>query len=323
MLPTIRTFRNTDVAAICKVWNAHYGDLGTHCQLTPLQLELSTLAKPYFESQDLLVAEYDEQIIGFLHVGPVPNEVLSDSKEHSAAIAALCIVPCNEETLAAQLLLRQAEKILVERGTQLCSFKPLAPATPFYQGFGPADSMIGATTSERRGCEWIRAAGFTPVQPTTQWELDLGRYQPPIDRVQIQIRRSATVERLPEEPLLPWWQACWLGHMEPFQFDLIHRAQRRIMCGALFWSVAMELQTSPDSIAWLWTPSIPDEEMGGDSITFLLGEACRQLQSERLDLIRTVTTASDIPIHAILRRLSFTSEQSGVVFEKRLDSVRQ
>ncbi len=321
MLPTIRTFRNTDVAAICKVWNAHYGDLGANCQLTPLQLELSTLAKPYFEAQELLVAEYDEQVIGFLHMGPVPNSDLSDIRDRVAAIAALCIVPCNEETLAARLLLQRAEALLAQRGVMGCSFKPLAPTCPFYQGFGPADSMIGATTSERRGCDWIRAAGFTPSQPTTQWELDLGRYQPPIDRVQIQIRRGSTVERLADEPTMPWWQACWLGHMEPLQFELKHRTLGQTICVALFWTVAMELQTSPDSIAWLWTPAVPPEEQGGASLTFLLGEACRQLQAERVDLIRTVTSASDTRIHAILRRLSFTSEQSGVVFEKQLASA--
>ncbi len=317
MLPTIRTFRNTDVAAICKVWNAHYGDLGAQYQLTPLQLELSTLAKPYFEAQELLVAEYDEQVIGFLHIGPVPNADLSDAQDGAAAIAALCIVPCNAETQAANLLIQRAETLLAERGVQVCSFKPLAPACPFYQGFGPADSMIGATTSERRGCDWLKTAGFKPMQPTTQWELDLGRYQPPIDRVQIQVRRSSTVERLADEPQFPWWQACWLGHMEPFLFELRNRSQGQTVCRTLFWTVAMELQTSPDSITWLWAPTISDEEQGGDSLTFLLGEACRQLQGERVSVIRTVTSASDTRIHAILRRLSFTSEQSGVVFEKR------
>lgn len=318
MLPTIRTFRNTDVAALCKVWNAHFGDLGAECRLAPLQLELATLAKPYFVSEELLVAEYDEQVVGFLHVSPLPTDDWSGISSSAAAIAALCIVPCDGEGDVAQALLTRAEKLLIGRRIELCRYKPLLPGCAYYQGFGPADSMIGATTSERRGCSWVTAAGFTAAQATTQWELDLSNYQPPIDRLQIQIRRSSRIERLPDEPSLPWWQACWLGHTEPIQFELLHRSEPRVICEALFWTVAMELQTSPDAIAWLWTPSIPNQEQGAEQLTFLLGEACRQLQAERMDLVRTATAAQATPLNSILRRLSFTAEQSGVVFEKRL-----
>ncbi len=318
MLSTIRTFRNTDVAAICKVWNAHYGDLGAECRLTPLQLELATLAKPYFMAKDLLVAEHDEQVVGFLHLSPVPNGDSSEVSVNEAAIAALCCVPCDGEGTVASTLLARAQTLLIERRIELCRFKPLLPGCAFYQGFGPADSMIGATTSERRGCSWLKEAGFIPAQATTQWELDLSNYQPPIDRVQIQIRRSTLIERLPDEPLVPWWQACWLGHTEASQYELHLRSEQRMIGNALFWTVAMELQTSPDMIAWLWPPAMPAGEQGADHLTFLLGEVCRQLQSERLDLVRTATAANDTRLNGILRRLSFTAEQSGMVFEKRL-----
>ncbi|MEO8271806.1 MAG: hypothetical protein ABI557_18930, partial [Aureliella sp.] len=217
-----------------------------------------------------------------------------------------------------EALLARAETLLSQRRIELCRFKPLLPDCAFYQGFGPADSMIGATTSERRGYSWLTAAGFTPAQATTQWELDLSIYQPPIDRVQIQIRRSTQLERLPDEPTVPWWQACWLGHTESNQYELHQRSEQRKICDVLFWTVAMELQTSPDTIAWLWPPAIPAVELGAEYLTFVLGEVCRQLQSERLDLVRTAAAASDTRLNSILRRLSFTAEQSGMVLEKHL-----
>ena len=136
--------------------------------------------------------------------------------------------------------------------------------------------------------------------------------------MQIQIRRSTQIERLPDEPAMPWWQACWMGHTESSQYELHHRSEKRMICGALFWTVAMELQTSPDMIAWLWPPATPAGELGPEHLTFLLGEVCRQLQSERLELVRTATAANDTRLTGILRRLSFTAEQSGMVFEKRL-----
>lgn len=286
--------------------------------MTPLQFELATLAKPYFVAKDLLVAEYDEQPVGFLHLSPVLADGWDEPRSDMAAIAALCIVPCDGEDTVARSLLLRSEAMLNDRRVQACRYKPLLPDCLFYQGLGPADSMIGATISERRGCSWIKSSGFTPSLATTQWELDLSKYQPPIDRVQLQIRRSSQVERSVDEPAMPWWQACWMGHTEPSKFELVQRGADRTICDALFWTVAFEIQTSPESIAWLWPLVIPNGELPTEHLTFLLGEACRQLQAERVDLIRTATAANDTPLNGILRRLSFIAEHSGMVFEKRL-----
>jgi hypothetical protein len=318
VLPAIRTFRNTDVAALCKVWNAHFGDLGFDCRLNPLQLELICLAKPYFIAQDLLIAEYDQQIVGFLHLGPVGRSDLMDVQPDVMAIAALCIVPCDSEGQVAQALLQRAEQAMRGRSIRVCRFKPMLPECPFYQGLGPADSMVGATTSERRSCAWVTEAGFVPVLPTTQWELDLTNFQPPIDRQQLQIRRSSIVERETDEPPMPWWQACLLGHAEPVLYRLLQRTPPLPLCEALYWTVATELQTSATSTTWLWTPALPVDESGAAQLTFLLGETCRQLQSERLELVRTATPASHTQVNTLLRRLGFVAEQSGMVFEKLL-----
>lgn len=321
MLPSIRTFRNTDLAAVCKVWNAHFGDLGTSCQIDPLRLELCSLAKPYFQARDLLIAEYEEQVVGFLHLGPMANDQLTNAQPGSAAINALCVVPCDGEASVAAALLARAEQQLLEDAIASCQFKPMLPNGCFYLGLGPGDSMAGATTSERRVCDWIGKAGFVSCLPTNQWELDLADYQPPIDRVQIQIRRGCHVERLADEPALPWWQACLLGHTDPIQFRLTSRSDGELLCEALYWSVAAELQSVPESLLWLWPPQVPSEAQVADQIVFLLGEACRQLQAERVDTIRTVSAASDTRLNAILRRLQFKAIHNGVVFEKKLVSA--
>lgn len=318
VLPSIRTFRNTDVAALCKVWNAHYGDLGADCQITTLQMELSSLAKPYFRAEELLVAEYDEQVVGFLHIGELPDASLTDSNRTEIAIDALCIVPCDGENSIAKALLSQAEKFLAGRNFARCLYKPMLPGNCFYQGFGPADSMIGATTSERRGCSWVATAGFTAMDATALWELDLSSYQPPVDRNLIQIRRSSQVLREVDEPNLPWWQSCLLGHTEPTYFELSRRSDRARLCDALFWTVGMELQTSPLTIAWLWCPTIPTADQDVSSLLFLLAEACRQLQADRLDLVRAPALASDTRLNNLFRRLGFSAEHSGVVFQKKL-----
>jgi hypothetical protein len=316
--PTVRTFRNTDVDSICRVWNAHFGDLGFAAQIDPLRLELCSLAKPYFREQDLLIAEEDEQVVGFLHLGQVANDQLTDAEQDAASIAALCVVPSDIEEAVAGALLNCAEAVIAGRNSSLWRYKPMLPDCSFYLGLGPADSMGGATTSERRCCGWLSAAGFLPSLPTSHWELDLTDFQPPVNRIQIQIRRSAHVERLPEEPSMPWWQACVLGHTDPSEFRLTQRSDQQMLGEALFWTVSPELQTVPESVVWMWPPSKKSE---ADQTVFLIGEACRQLQNERIDVVRTATAANDTATNGILQRLGFSAVQSGIVFEKKLARV--
>jgi GNAT superfamily N-acetyltransferase len=323
--PSIRTFRNTDVDSICRVWNLHFGSWGQDCHIAPVHLELGCLAKPYFNQQHLLLAEVDTQVIGFAHVAPLPDESLEEATQGKIGISALCIAPHPDEAQVAKALLQQCEDLARAWGVSECRVKPMLPNTAFYLGLGPADSMVGLTSSEQRTCGWIHAAGFQPMRPTTHWELDLTKFHPPVDRLQIQIRRSAHVDRQVDEPLLPWWQACVLGHTEPAAFQLTDRVQRRVLNEVLFWTIAPELQRSEQSITWLWPPkteplavseALTTEANAVDRLVFLLAESLREFQSEGVDIVRTVSPADDCPTSQLLKRLSFKPIQSGVVFHK-------
>ncbi len=326
---SIRTFRNTDVEAICRVWNLHFGSWGQNCQIAPLHLELGCLAKPYFDQTHLILAEIDSQVVGFAHVAALPDESLEQSTLGKIGISALCVVPHPEETEIAKALLQRCDDVASTLGARECCVKPMLPNTAFYLGLGPADSMVGLTSSEQRTCGWIHASGFLPMQPTNQWELDLAKFHPPVDRLQIQIRRSAHVDRQVDEPLLPWWQACVLGHTEPAAFQLTDRVQRRVLDEVLFWTIAPELQSSGQSVTWLWPPKsepaamaatpkpLSSEASAVDRLVFLLAESLREFQSEGIDVVRTVSSADDCPTSQLLKRLGFKPIQSGVVFHKR------
>ena len=341
MTVKIRTFRNTDVAQLCDVWNAHNSVLGPECTIDLLRLELCSLAKPFFCEADLLVAEQEGSVVGWIHLAGLPNEDLSDLEPGAGAIAALCVVPGGDEDQTAAELLKAADQIFAERQILQYAFRPILPKSAFYLGCGPAGSMIGLTSTEVRIRRWLMQSNFKARCPTNVWELDLGAFQPPIDRQQIQIRRSAQVNRGVDEPYLPWWQACLLGHTEPNAFQLTHRIEKRVLHEILFWTVASELQTTPGSVAWMWPVSLPPSsepsssvptpasrgtlaapssgDLEADRLVFLVGESLREFQNDRLDSVRTVSAANDLKMSGLLRRLGFTSIESGVEFEKRVE----
>ncbi len=315
---TIRTFRNTDVGPLCDVWNGHHASLGPDTAIDPLKLELSCLSKPYFDSSMVYVAERDGVIVGFLHLAQPPSDSLEDQQASSAAIAALCVIECEDEEEIAGNLLHHADGECQALGAAQCTYRPLLPGTAFYLGFGASGSMIGATAPEQRTCRWLETAGYSPLVPTNAWELDLSTFELPINRGLLQVRRNSTVNREVDEPMLPWLQACMLGHTEPVAFQLIDRREKRVASEVLFWTVGSELQTNPVASVWLWPPSIA--EIDSDEFTgqlFLVGESLREFQEERIDTAIAVSAAHDTRQNEFFRRLGFSTSNSGVVFEKR------
>ena len=312
----IRTFRNNDCSGISKVWNSHYEHFGSSIKINSQRLELFALAKPYFDETKFLVAEVDGEVMGFLHSGPLSTPDLKDYCWDRRSIAALCVKQHEDEDRIAAMLMATFLQNAVSEGVTECIFKPTLPDCAFYLGLGPADSLIGATSTDSRVCRWLQAAKFEPTMPTCLWELDLQQFTAPVDRLQIQIRRAAQVNRELDEPVLPWWQAAILGHAEPTNFQLTDRTERRVVGELLCWSISTELRHDRDSVIWLWPLTHNAGGLNRDQYVFLITEALREFQSEHIDLVRTVSRADESESTEILRRLGFNSTHNGLVFKR-------
>lgn len=314
----VRQFRNTDAAAICDVWNAHHELLGPFLPITPMHLEIFVLAKQYFDSPNLIVAEGESGLVGFVQLAPVSVAELNDVDSGGMSISALCVCPSESQDETAGELIDAAIERVKEKGSSYCDFKPLLPNAAFFVGLGVGDSLAGLTASENQTQTWLQTAGFTPLLPSSVWDLDLATFQPPVDRQQIQIRRAAQVSRQIDEPDLPWWQACILGHTDPSAFHLLHKNEGKLLAETLVWTLAPELVTSPESVAWLWPPSTSDSEEANAQLLFLLCEAMRELQAERIDTVRCVSSAQDDDLNELLRKAGFRSSLTGMNFRKTL-----
>jgi hypothetical protein len=288
--------------------------------MTPLLFELMVLAKPYFNQQDLLVACDAQQVRGFIHLAVPANGDQSDDEPSRAIISALCVTPSDDDctqAMIAERLIEAAENRLRAKQVSSCTFRPMLPDCPFYLGLGYGDSMMGVTTAEQRIHDWLLAAGFAALQATSMWQVDLSKFQAPVDRLQIQVRRTAHVDRILDEPQLPWRQACMLGHAEPMGFQLTLRAEARVVEQLLMWTIAPEITASQDSVAWLWPIQIGSRPQASDQLIFLMAEALRQLADERVDIVRTTTDSSNTSVNGVLSRLGFKNHLNGVVLEKR------
>ncbi len=318
----LRSFRNTDFSEIVRVWNSHHRALGPHCQIEGVQLELSCLSKPYFDETDCCVATVGNRIVGFAQLGYQPSDQMLDLDPAGANIAAICVEDEPESPASglrdevAQLLINGLKNAARKRGAAQISFRASFPSVGLFLGLGPGGSMIGVTNAEAPLLEWLTGAGFNVVEELSLWHLDLASFRPPVDREQMLIRRKAQVNRDVDEPLLPWWQACVLGHTDPCSLQLSLRAERRIVGEVLFWTVAPELKTSPETCLWLWPPRVESE--GAAHLLFLIAESLREFSKERLDTAVAVSSAHQTQLNDIYRRLGFNCVESGALLEASL-----
>lgn len=319
-MPIIREFRNTDIEQLCAVWNEHFADQGPSCEMTPLRLELYALSKPYFARDELLVCESESGVLlGLLHFGPTGTRDSTDTSQETVAIFALCLRSESSDEVA-MLLLDAFQKRAQAKGFVRCVVRPGPKDAGYYLSLGPADNLIGATAEEVRLCNLLASQGYSPKAPTCLWELELAFFTPPMDRAQIQIRRSCQVQHSGDEPSLPWWQACLMGHTDPSLITLQRRQDQSVLSAALFWTISPELGGPSDplagQIAWLWNLEVPEEQPDIDALTFLLSESMRLYQSEGVSAIRTATKLDASSSAEILHRLGFAPIFNGMTFEK-------
>jgi hypothetical protein len=327
-------FRNNDLPEICELWNQHHtldrGAVpGLESQMQPDRMELFVQSKISFDARRLVIARHQGQAVGFVHLCEIPSHSLEEAVSEQVGIAALCVKPGQSQDSVAAGLLNVADDQATLLGANRIAFRPALPRCSLYMGIGPADSLAGALSFEERICRWLTAAGYKPAVPTTLWELNLEKFRVPGDRIQILVRRRSLVDRQLQEPSMPWWQSCVLGHAEVTAFHLFDRIEKRALQEIVLWSLAPSLTDGRKKVIWLWPPKMdyspedaPVEIAPVDRLVFLLAEALRHLQTEHVDTIRTVTNAEANEMHQVLQRLGFSAVDSGIVFEKDLSSQR-
>jgi len=186
----IREFRNTDPRQLVAVWQSHHAHSGIHTPLSNTAFESCVASKPYFDPRGLLVAEGERGVEGFVHVGFGGTFDGSDMSKRRSFLSALCVIPSASSDRVAEQLFLAAERYALEQGATDMVAVGEPPDVPFYLGFAPGDGNLGVLAEEKQTQCWLSRFGFIPASQCDGWELVLGQYRQPMDRNQMQIRRS-------------------------------------------------------------------------------------------------------------------------------------
>lgn len=275
-------------------------------------------SKPYFDSDELLLAiDSNGETVGFVHFGIVPLRNNPD-RTSVGTIHRLCVTPCTNEAEIANLLINQAVEKLRSQGATACQSLGCGEDSVFYLGIAEGDNSMGILAQDQRSQEWFHAAGFAPICPTECWELELASFRPPMDRMQIQVRRNCTIGRMLEEDYDDWLESTILGHCEQIRFHLMVKSPPSLEGILSCWFPDPEVADVDGGVVRIKLPDVPSTELERERFVYLLSESLRQLQQDRKRIVRAVASAQKQQTITLLQRLGFRSVVHGLLFEKQI-----
>jgi hypothetical protein len=315
---SIRSFLNTDTPALAKIWNSHHQSVQSLAACPLSVWDSCILSKPFFRADELCVATDDlGHLVGFVHFGFIGDSSLQTISQTDAAIHKICIVPGPGEDQVAFELIAHALDQLQRRGAVSALAIGAGDRSAYYLGIGDGDNLMGVLAKDTKTQRWLTSAGFVPVRPTECWELELLSFRPPMDRLQIQARRTCTIGRMLDEDYEHWWTSTVLGHCEQIRFHLMLKNPATLSGLLTCWFPEPSLVGVDSSIVRLLLPDAPEIEDSREQFVYLVAESLRQLQQDRKRLVRAVVSADQQQSINLLQRLGFRSVEHGLLFEKR------
>lgn len=252
---------------------------------------------------------------GFIHFGFGRNHDGLSLSDCIGIIHRLCIEPQTDEDEIAKQLIQYAKSNLVQRGARRIDAFGTPTHSTFYLGVAEGDNMMGVLSGDTRCIRWLNASHFIPTQPIECWDLDLGTFRPPMDRLQIAIRRTCTIGRILDEYHPQWWMSAILGHCEQMRFNLVLRNPPIVDCEIMLWYPDSTLFGLDSSVVRMWLGALPGQDESRERFVYLMSESLRQLQQERKRIVRTYASAQEQQVTTLLQRLGFRSAEHGLAFQ--------
>ncbi len=316
-----RPFRNSDPPQLAEIWNAQSSQRGLACPVTPQVLEHYVFSKPYFDRQGLIVAEADDRLQGFVHIGFGPDASHHDLDYCSGAICMLMVRPGGAPAELADLLVERGEAALREQGARLVYGGGIEPINPFYLGLYGGSEMPGILVSDQEKLHLLQRHHYEEIDRVIVLQRDLTDFRLPVDRRQMQLRRKYRVELDTSPPMNDWWATCTGPPSEPTRFELCP-VDGGPACGNVsFWVMEPLSATWGKLAVGMNNLRVVDSLKRQGLATLLNSESLRQLQLNGVAVVEVQTMQHNAAALGLYRKLGFEEVDQGIVLRKRAASL--
>ncbi|MEI6255186.1 MAG: GNAT family N-acetyltransferase [Planctomycetota bacterium] len=310
-----RCFRNDDPPRLADAWRS--ADLGPSAMqpMTSALLEAAVFSKPYFDREGLIVAVEDDRTIGFAHAAFGPNADQSGIDWSLGTTLLAVIVPHAEHERIGAGLLARCEDYLRGRGATTLLGGGSAEMRSFYMGlYGGAD-LPGILDSSPAMQQVFRSAGYVEAARVAVLRRSLSGFRPPVNRLQLAIRRKTTLRAIDEPSRRTWWEAATTTGMALRRYEL-HGSGDDLLGAALFWDMQPLAAAWGVSAAGLMHIGIEGGRRRQGLAHYLVAEALHDLAEEGVSLAETHVSESNEPALQLFQKLGFVAAEHGTRFRK-------
>ncbi len=317
-----RSFLNTDVPEIVRLWNQQAIRPGRYARLTPAILETHVLSKLYFRPDGLIVACDGPRLWGFTHFGfaPTPDETRLDFE---CGVICLVITDVQSSEAVYRDLLQRAESDLAHCGSATVNFASRFPHTPFYKGLLGGTFVPGVDTNDQRQIRHLESLGFACQNVVDVYTLTTLDYRPPVDRQIVMAKRKYELRVITDPSPASWWQANQSAFRYQLDYRMVDRKSNRECGYASFWSI------TPTETAWDSTSVGMGRIEIGETYQrqglgkTLLTEAIRELARRNVATIEAQVPRDNLAGQELVTRVGFQLQYSAVQLGKNLKSTRE
>ena len=310
-----RCFRNDDPPRIADVWRA--ADLGPSAMqpMTSMLLEACVFSKPYFDREGLIVALEGERMVGFAHAGFAANADRSGIDTSIGTTMLVVTVPHDAEAATAAGLLARTEDYLRRRGAATLRGGGSATVGGFYLGLYGGAGLPGILDSSVGMQDVFRRAGYAEAERVAVLRRPLAGFRPPVNRLQMAIRRATTLRVIDEPARRSWWEAATTTGIALRRYELRNAAEELLGSGT-FWDMQPIASAWGVAAAGLLHVDIEGARRRQGLASYLVAEAMHDLAQEGVTLVETQVVETNAPAVNLFEKLGFTVADRGTLFSR-------
>ena len=310
-----RCFRNDDPPRIADVWRA--ADLGPSAMqpMTSALLEACVFSKPYFEREGLIVALDGERMVGFAHAGFGANADRSGVDRAIGTTMLVVTVPHADEAATAAGLLARTEDYLRRRGVAAPRGGGSATIGGFYLGLYGGAGLPGILDSSAGMQDVFRRAGYAEAERIAVLRRPLAGFRPPVNRLQMAIRRATTLRVIDEPARRSWWEAATTTGIALRRYEL-RNASEELLGSGTFWDMQPMASAWGVAAAGLLHVDIEGERRRQGLASYLVAEALHDLAQEGVTLVEAQVVETNAPAVKLFEKLGFAVADRGTLFTR-------
>ena len=282
------------------------------------ELDDHAFGSAYFDRAGLIVAERDDQIIGYVHAGFGPDQPIEATPPLSlcSALGAITMLVVDSEPDApavARGLILEAERYLRTRGANVLYAGGQFPLNPFYWGLYAGSEGSGIPSSHPVFPQALAALEYEPISTTVSLEFDLASTEPRDPRALVIRRQTQLViyeDALPEN----WWENQALSEFHLTRLRLVARSEGIELAWATTWDMTWFGRGDGKTRLGLIGVEVAADHRRKGYGRHLVSEVLRWARDHSIALVEVQTMSTNQPALALYRSLGFRPIDQSSVF---------